>query len=215
MIDSKAWRQPSGPLGMVSVSDGANTLVAVFDPRMLVPRPGTGGMLTDAALWASSRWVSFDSSSAETGQIHFDERESTIAGLEQRFRALKATLGATITDMADLFDVARPSIYAWLKGQEPRAEKIARLAELEVSAKKIEPFGIPRIDRLLKRPLRSGGSLFSLIKNGAPLDGALQELAQVARAEQEQRTMTKGMKDRMTGREAADHYSRGVYQRDA
>ena len=134
---------------------------------------------------------------------------------QQRLQALKAALELTITDMAELFDVTRPSIYAWLKGQEPRPDNLSRLGEFEDAADRVITLGIPRISKLLKRPLRSGRSFFSLMKMGGALDAALRELADAARSEQAQRNSLKGRHDLLSSREAAVFHSLEAARKDS
>lgn len=135
--------------------------------------------------------------------------------LQQRLQTLKNALGLTITDMAELFGVARPSIYSWLKGQEPRPDNMERLAEFESCAERIDALRLQRADKLIKRPLKSGGSLFLLVKEGRPVDEALAELADIARIEHDQRSTQKGRHKLWSAREAADHVSLEGVQEDS
>ncbi|HCR80048.1 MAG TPA: helix-turn-helix domain-containing protein [Alcanivorax sp.] len=191
-------------------------MLAVASPLAPASDAGSGGMMTADALKARPAWISTDSSSAEVERVdvrHFSSDAS--ATLQQRLQTLKTTLGLTITDMAELFGVARPSIYAWLKGQEPRPDNVERLATLESYAEKVDALALPRVDKLIKRPLKSGASMLLLIKDGRAVDRALDELAHIARTEHDQRMNQKGRNKLWTAREAADYVSSEGVEKDS
>ena len=178
--------------------------------------PGTGGALTPATFRARSEWVSVDSTNTEAASREIDHPAGAPGlSIKERLETLKASLGLTMTDLADLFCVARPSVYSWLKGQEPRPDKLARLSALEDAAETIASLHLERTEKLIKRPLKCGGTLYSRIREGAPLDDALAEIAEVSRVESRQRRLNKGRYDRMSAREAADVVSNKGFGRDS
>ncbi|MBM1142719.1 helix-turn-helix transcriptional regulator [Alcanivorax sp. ZXX171] len=192
-------------------------LILAIAPFSVAHGPGSGGLVTAATFQARSAWVSGDSSG--TGLWDVAPRPPSVdtqpSSLQQRLEALKGDLGLTVTDMAELFGVARPSIYAWLKGQEPRPENVERLADFEVAAKAVSGLQLPRLGKLVKRPLKSGTSLFLLIKQGAPLEAALAELRETARVEAAQRRSEKGRHDLMASSDAAGLYSTKAVRKDS
>ena len=192
-------------------------LMLAVGPFAMVLGPGSGGMVTPATLQARSAWVSQDSTNAEvkSTSIRLPSADTAAVSLQQRLEALKVTLGLTVTDMAELFGGARPSIYAWLKGNEPRPDNVERLPEFENAATQVAGLDLPRVDKLVKRPLKSGDSLFLLIKQGMSLDAALAELAETGATEAEQRGTEKGRYDLASAREVADDYSVKAVRKDS
>lgn len=199
---------------LLSSSFIALTLATV--PPASALSPGTGGFLTPATLRARSEWVSVDSTNTDAQSYDPD----SVAGapglpIKARLEMLKTSLGLTMTDMADLFGVARPSVYSWLKGQEPRPDKVDKLSALEEAASEIVSLNLERTEKLIKRPLKSGGTLFSRIREGRPMEDALAELTEVSSLESAQRRLAKGQKDRMSAREAADMVSTKGFGKDS
>src|SRR5699024_10798695 len=105
---------------------------------------------------------------------------------------IRQLLGLTITDLARLLDTTRPTVYAWLNGQEPRPEVHTRLIRLERQAENIAACDLPRINKLIRRPLRCGGSLLDRLREDDPLQPALEELQSLAQREHSRRMRHKG-----------------------
>jgi len=147
---------------------------------------GTGGSLTSHTLLHKGAWVydaSLAVSASESTALAVAETPSAQLGL------VREALGLSITDLAHLLGVTRPTIYAWFQGkQEPKPEMLARIQELHVVALAADALALPRMNRLVRRPLASGPSLLVRLQSGgADAEAALVELAEMARREEGQR----------------------------
>lgn len=148
---------------------------------------GTGGAITSDSYASKNQWV-YDAS-IHTSINHVINVESVSEQLER----VRGTFGLTITDMSFLFDVSRPTMYAWLEGQEPKPEFTSHIAELSDLATMVEAYDLPRVNKLVRRPLRDGSSLLSKIKNGENIGSALAELQATSKAEGQRRQQPKGL----------------------
>lgn len=177
---------PSAYSGTTSLSTLAAVAVAlvpgVFSSLMA---PGSGGMDTVDAL--SSRHYLFEASAAPVTLTYAKTRSS-----EEQIAILRQVLGLSITDLAELLGVTRPTVYAWMKGGEMKEEHAHRLSELSSVAEEIESAGVEGLAKLAKRKLSAGVSLFELVKAGQPFSHLLHEIAALAETEQRQRLHKKG-----------------------
>ncbi len=174
---------------------------------MPVRQAGCGGVSTPTVLFASHRW------SDSGGNLSVNEvvPASNVAQLA----SIRRVLGASITDLAELFGVTRPTVYAWMQGAEPRGEHFERLQKIVCQMREVEAFGIAEVGKLLKRPLQDGSTLLELIKKDQPLGVALRELSDVAQAEDKQRSMSKGGKVAVTAADALSGQSMPGYTSEA
>jgi transcriptional regulator with XRE-family HTH domain len=134
--------------------------------------------------------------------LHDDSIEvtSAVAGAEdaelrtpaERLERIRQALGLTVTDLANLLGTSRPTVYAWLNGQEPRPEVHALLIRLERQSEAVAACELPRINKLVRRPLHSGSSLLERLQHGDPLEPALEELQRLAQREHSGRARHKG-----------------------
>lgn len=115
---------------------------------------------------------------------------------------LRRTLGISLTDLAELLGESRPTTYAWLQGAEPTVEQLDHLSRLVRLANDIDAYGLGKLGALLKRPLRDGTTVLTLIKGGHPIAPAMKELEIVMRRERQQRALLKGSRNIVTAAEA-------------
>ncbi len=86
----------------------------------------------------------------------------------EQLREIRQAFGLNATDMSLLFSISRPTVYAWMDGQEPRPETASRILALVKLADEFAALGLRRPDTLVKRPLfENGQSLFDLLLQGA------------------------------------------------
>lgn len=157
-------------------------------PPTLGGVPGSGGAMTPEA--ALSRYQRLHDDSIEMTPAA--EKEADLRTPAERLERIRQALGLTVTDLAYLLNTSRPTVYAWLKGQEPRSVVHTQLIELEQQAEIIAAYELPRINKLVRRPLRSGSSLLERLQHGAPLTAALEELQTLAQRERAGRAQPKG-----------------------
>lgn len=155
---------------------------------------GSGGVASLESALMRYRW----SDSSGNVSVRMAERVSA----DQQLVYVRDVLAISITDLAELLGVARPTIYAWMQGAAaPRDEHLLRLQQVEQQAREVEAFGLLMEAKLLKRPLRDGTTLLQRLNQRQPLAPALTELAELNRMERQQRASRKG---HALGRTAAE-----------
>lgn len=79
---------------------------------------------------------------------------------------IKEILGLNMSDLATLFNISRPTVYAWLNGQEPAPASLQKIERISKIAAIIKSKNIQRIEKISKRQLFDGKSFFDkLIEN--------------------------------------------------
>lgn len=85
----------------------------------------------------------------------------------EQLRDIRRVFGLNATDMSLLFGISRPTVYAWMDGQEPRPDATSRILALVKLADEFAALGLQRADTLVKRPLfENSQSLFDLLQQG-------------------------------------------------
>lgn len=161
---------------------------------------GSGGTITDSALISKSNWV-YDKSS-DFSETDFTEI-SVVKTTEEELVLIKKLLGLTTTDIAKLVGVTRPTVYSWLKGNDPKPEHIAKVKFLKEQADKASSVNLLGMKKLVRRPLKSGSSLIELIYKEESIDVALEELKALSQKENENRKKRKGLGHRIGSFEEA------------
>ena len=157
-------------------------------------RVGSGGVASPEAMFARHAWTDSGGNVSVSPGLPVTPNE--------QLAYVRRTLGISMTDLAEVLDVTRPTIYAWLQGAEPRAEYLDRLIRLVRMASEIDAFGLDELGKLLKRPLQDGRTVLALIKDGQPIASAMKELEVVARREHRQRASLKGGKNNLAAADA-------------
>ena len=175
--------------------------VLEYLPQM---QTGSGGMLGTGTF---NGWLRLDATAAVLHVVsrRAGEQVHSARPISERLSALKEALQASITDMALLFDVARPSIYAWMQDSRvPRKEKLQRLQHLEQVAEQVAALHVPRMATFINRPLHGGQSLLDLLSQDAPVGDALLQIRDLAYAEEALRRQPKGRDMLRSAQDAAD-----------
>lgn len=170
---------------------------------MRIQQVGSGGVATPVSILAGHRW------SDSAGNLSVRLGASLPA--DEQLAYVRNVLGISITDLAELLDVARPTVYSWMQDAQPRDEHLSRLQRIEQFAREVEMYGLAGAGKLLKRPLQSGTTLLQLMKANQPIASALSELAGLSRHEERQRSVQKGSEIRVTAAEAAAGQSMSGY----
>ncbi|WP_158076022.1 helix-turn-helix domain-containing protein [Thioalkalivibrio halophilus] len=138
----------------------------------------------------------------ETGTIANEARDAS-----RVLAALRESLGLSITGLARAFDVSRPTIYAWMKGEtEPRSELWLRLREMEQLASRAQRYSLSRPARLVRRPALDGTSLLERLQAGQEIgEEHLQALADLSRDEETKRAKPRGGAERPAEDVAAEY----------
>ena len=101
---------------------------------------------------------------------------------------LRGKLALSISDIAALIGVTRPTVYSWLKNGQPQQESSRQLAAVASAARLIADLKLHRPDHVLKRPLFDGRSALDLLHSGQRLsEEQLAVLQQLDQREEAQR----------------------------
>lgn len=88
-----------------------------------------------------------------------------------QLKLIRGALRLNVSDLASVLAVSRPTVYAWLEGDEPSPENYTQIVRLRRIADEVERMGIPRFEKLLKRPIFDGLSFLDKLKApGEPVD---------------------------------------------
>lgn len=177
-----------------TVDTGVKEDLESFSPlRLVVPLlfsvAGTGGFLTaQNSAEALSRYyypyVQVESPSTQSYESHSPA---------ERVARIRDVFAINMSDLAALLGVTRPTVYAWLEGQEPtKSEALRRIRWLARTADVVEQANIPRLDKLIRRPVVEGRSLLDLLKAGEDPHEAIEALKAIANREAQTRRKPKG-----------------------
>jgi transcriptional regulator with XRE-family HTH domain len=102
--------------------------------------------------------------------------EKKAISLQPILNKIRTAFGLTMTELAEVFGVARPTVYAWLAGTTPKSNLQEKAWKLHRLAEKVESLDIARISLMKKKPLSSGQTLLQTLVSGTGLDDAFEEL---------------------------------------
>lgn len=168
-------------------TSGSPAVVKIFAP-LLVCAVGTGGIFTAHSTEVLSRWIYYP-------RIHVEP--SSPKQVDTRSPAdhvanIREVLGINMSDLASVLGVKRPTVYAWLEGQEPRPESVMHIQRLSSMADQIKRENIIRLDKLVHRPILDGRSLLDILKTDEDPLVALSTLKAIADKEERTRREQKG-----------------------
>jgi predicted transcriptional regulator len=112
-----------------------------------------------------------------------------------------------------VLNVTRPTIYAWLEGQEPKSETLQQISRLVRISEEIKKYSISRMDTFLHRPILNNNSLLDKLKAGEDIAKFLGEIKILADKEAANRKKIKGSGKKI--RSSADvirEYSNPLYK---
>ena len=98
-----------------------------------------------------------------------------------------------MSDLASVLGVTRPTVYAWLAGQEPKGEAVIRIQQLSHAADKFRQANIIRLDKLVNRPILNGRSLLDILKTDEDPIEALATIKAIADKEAQTRREPKSV----------------------
>lgn len=196
----------------------SSTTVRVVAPLLLSFTAGTGGMMTPHSTREMNRWL-------YTPKIHVESSEannaeySGVKNVDTRSPAdLVATIrdgfAITMSDLATVLGVSRPTAYAWLEGQEPKPEAMMRIQRLSRAADEFNRANITRLDKLVHRPILNGRSLLDLLKADKDPLLALSKLKEIGEKEALTRRESKGSGKHLRSLDdVSSESSVGIYER--
>ncbi|MFQ4139346.1 hypothetical protein PGN35_023820 [Nodosilinea sp. PGN35] len=156
---------------------------------LLVLTAGTGGVLTAHTTAELARWVYDPFIHVEpAGAKQVDTRSPA-----EHVANIRDVFSINMSDLASILGVTRPTVYAWLAGQEPKGEAIVRIQELSRTAGQFKQANIMRLDKLVHRPIVNGYSLLDILKTNRDHTEALATIKAIADKEAQTRREPKGI----------------------
>lgn len=156
---------------------------------LLVLTAGTGGIMTVHSTAELNRWV-YDP------RIHiepFKTKQVDMRSPAEHIANIRDVFAVNMSDLASVLGVTRPTVYAWLAGQEPKGEAvIRRIQQLSRAADQFNQANIIRLDKLVHRPILNGRSLLDILKADEDPIAALPTLKATADREAQIRREPKG-----------------------
>jgi hypothetical protein len=153
------------------------TKTMLFAPLYLSLVAGTGGMYTAGNIQACFSVPPNDRIFVIRSR-HLKEKQ--IFSVSERLVNLRDMFGLTMTEIAQIFRVSRPTAYAWLSGSEPKLEAKSRLIDLSTYVEDLRSDGVAQARVLARQPLVGGPSLIELLKSGADARSAIASIKQSA-----------------------------------
>jgi DNA-binding XRE family transcriptional regulator len=108
------------------------------------------------------------------------EKHDQVLSIAQHLTSIRETLGLTMSDIAKIFDVTRPTVYSWFGGSNPRPEIRLKICRLSTLSDEFRAAGISRVGIYLRRPIGGNGSLLDLLKSDADLNEAVASIKSTA-----------------------------------
>jgi len=154
---------------------GSATGISKPHPRLQVAVPllltftaGTGGAMTPQSAGVLAQWVYNPLVHVE----HSVNKTVDARSPAEHVSNVRDAFFLNMSEVAAVFGVTRPTVYAWLDGQEPKTDAITHILRLSRIADELRKMNIPRMDTLVRRPMLNGQSLVDLLKAGkCPVDG--------------------------------------------
>jgi len=125
---------------------------------------GTGSSLKQRDMLERAAYI-VPTSSTKHEEIADVAEKITHLTISEQVKLIKDSFSLNMSAMAELLNVSRPTIYAWLKGEPPKTqENISHTNFVTSQAQIYSELNLERPDNFIKRPLFNGESLFSLLK---------------------------------------------------
>ena len=176
--------------GSLPINDRSPSAGKVVVPLFLSFTAGTGGMMTYHSTEILNRWI-------DTPRIHVERSFAFDRNIDTRSPAehvanIRDVFAASMSDLAAVLGVSRPTAYAWLKGDEPnKPEAVTRIQRLSNIADRVKGMNIERMDKLIHRKILNGESLFDLLKTDRDPSILIQSLKEISEKEARTRQESK------------------------
>jgi DNA-binding transcriptional regulator YiaG len=119
---------------------------------------------------------------------------------------IKNILKPSIKELAIALEVSRQAIYDWQAGKAITAENATRLIDLGRAADIFESHGLGTSAQLLRRPIRSGKTLFEIVREGGSGEAAAYDLVtRIKRELQQRQTLATRLAGRKRTETGEDH----------
>ncbi|MDC4061124.1 hypothetical protein, partial [Acinetobacter baumannii] len=93
------------------------------------------------------------------------DKKINYLSISEQVEIIKNSFGLNMSAMAELLNISRPTIYAWLKGEPPKTQdNISHISFIVKHALSYRDLNLDRPDNFIKRPIFDSESLFSLLR---------------------------------------------------
>lgn len=175
----------------------------VIVPLYMALIAGTGGIFATSNIQAANEFVS----RPLVCVVDMRQQKAAVSKVSDHISRIRQVFGLTMSDVAVVFGVTRPTAYAWLHGAEPRQEMIDKMWTLSSWADDFERMGLYQLGGYLHRPLFEGKTLYSLLSSGSQLDEALVKVCEVSKSDAEKRKSAEGRGQRKYDRASVADFS--------
>ena len=176
-------------------------LVAPFFALLV---PGTGGAYSPEGLANLDRWAH---QSAVEIQYRHRQDGAHARTTANRVRQIRDTFGLNMSELASMLDVSRPTVYAWLNGQEPQPEAVVRILRLSRAADRFSAMNIDGAVAYVRQPLFEGASLLDLLKSDMDTFQPIAQISDLAKRSEAIRHAPKASGRRLRPIEQVDELS--------
>jgi transcriptional regulator with XRE-family HTH domain len=194
-IDSRAERlcqRPYSAPPAFSIARGIDRphpAVKVLAP-LLIMTAGTGGFMTAHTAVGLRRWTNYQLGSAIVVEP-LAPKKIDVRSPAEHVANIRDGFAISMSDLAAILGITRPTAYAWLKGDEPKPEAIPRIQRLSSIADRVKGMNIERMDKLIHRKILNGESLFDLLKTDRDPSIPIQSLKEISEKEARTRQESK------------------------
>lgn len=165
----------------------ANTPIALA-VQLLIFTAGTGGIMTPHSTAEALNRFSYPRIHIESSR----DKKVDMRSPAEHVANIRDVFAINMSDLASVLGVTRPTVYAWLEGQEPKGEAVIRIQQLSRTADKFYLANIIRLDKLVHRPMLNGRSLIDVLKTDEDPLEALATIKAIAEKEAQTRREPKG-----------------------
>ncbi len=176
-------------------------LVAPFFALLV---PGTGGAYSPEGLANLDRWTH-----QSAVEIHYPRRQDGTHAQTtvERVRQIRDAFGLNMSELATMLDVSRPTVYAWLNGQEPQPEAVARILRLSRAGDRFSALDVGTAVAYVRQPLFEGASLLELLKSDMDTSQPMARISDLAKRSKALRHAPKASGNRLRPIEQVDDLS--------
>jgi hypothetical protein len=157
---------------------------------LLISTAGTGGLMTVRSFADCNRLYYNSPSKPSYINLSTNQKIDTRSPAEH-VANIRDGFAISMSDLAVILGITRPTAYAWLKGDEPKPEAVPRIQRLSSIADRVKRMNFDRMDKLIHRPILNGESLFDLLKTDQDPSTLLDSLKEVSEKEAKTRQESK------------------------
>ena len=193
--------EPYSPPIEISTAPVPRLTTILLSTVLVLTGIGAGWSVTQTGDAASNVPVIVRPFVAEEGEA---EPEADPAIQRQNLTRIRASLGLSMTEMAQVLNVSRTALYGWFNGTIPHAKQIRRINEVFSFAELVGTYQLLRMDLLKNIPLSEGKTLLQVLASGEDVPGALAEVREMAiarKAAMEARRSRIARKEKILGAE--------------